>query len=86
MGDLFKAVQLEKEEEDSEEEEKVEKKFELSAIADSELLFSNPMMKGFIRINNLLQVKKKKKKLYYTMKKKNLYYTIKKKKKKLKLK
>jgi hypothetical protein len=55
MGDLFKAVQLEKEEEDSEEEEKVEKKFELSAIADSEILFSNPMMKGFIRINNLLQ-------------------------------
>jgi hypothetical protein len=76
MGDLFKAVQLEKEEEDSEEEEKVEKKFELSAIADSELLFSNPMMKGFNRINNLLQVKKKK----------NLYYTMKKKKKKLKLK
>jgi hypothetical protein len=58
MGDLFKAVQLEKEEEDSEEEEKVEKKFELSAIADSEILFSNPMMKGFIRINNLLQVNK----------------------------
>jgi hypothetical protein len=78
MGDLFKAVQLEKEEEDSEEEEKVEKKFELSAIADSEILFSNPMMKGFIRINNLLQVNKYirqtlKKKLFKIKKK---YYII----------
>ena len=49
-------LNLNEDKDDEEEEDHEIKKLELGSINDAEVLFANPMMKGFIRLNNLLQV------------------------------